>query len=237
MRKRKENLTAEQKRLDTDLWIIVLATLLVLGIYFVFQNQIYTVSKNTNIHLLLRILILAFFQFGLAGLGISIVLMNRKESFQSHGLRLKGALPSIVLSVLCFIPYILFLIVTKQATDYLPFQAVWLTEELLLSHFPVNMAGMLIVATAWGFFEGFNYVVISDKLNQRYPSKNKWLNWGAITCTIMCLFIHGIIGVTPEGFIEMITVIIIIYGMLMVKELTGNAWGCIFIFIFLWNAF
>jgi len=45
------------------------------------------------------------------------------------------------------------------------------------------------------------------------------------------------IGVTPEGFLEMLTVMIIIYGMLMVKEFTGNAWGCIFIFVFLWNAF
>jgi len=53
----------------------------------------------------------------------------------------------------------------------------------------------------------------------------------------MCILIHGMIGVTPEGFLEMLTVMIIIYGMLMVKEFTGNAWGCIFIFVFLWNAF
>ncbi len=35
----------------------------------------------------------------------------------------------------------------------------------------------------------------------------------------------------------MITILIIIYGMLMVKEITDNAWGCVFMFVFLWNAF
>jgi len=35
----------------------------------------------------------------------------------------------------------------------------------------------------------------------------------------------------------LLTVIIIIYGMLIVREITGNACGCIFIFVFLWNAF
>ncbi len=35
----------------------------------------------------------------------------------------------------------------------------------------------------------------------------------------------------------MITILIIIYGMLMVKEITGNVWGCVFVFVFLWNAF
>jgi hypothetical protein len=125
---------------------------------------------------------------------------------------------------------------TNQISVYLPFQSVWTTKNVLASGFPINVIGMLITAIAWGFFEGFNYVVICDKINKRYPSKNKWLNWGAIMCAILCILIHGAIGVTPEGIVEMITTMIIIYGMLMVKEYTGNAWGCVFIFVFLWNA-
>jgi hypothetical protein len=96
---------------------------------------------------------------------------------------------------------------------------------------------MTIIAIAWGFFEGFNYIVIMDKINIRYPSKNKWLDIGAITCAIMCILIHGAIGVNPKDFIEMLTVLIIIYGMLMVRKFTGNAWGSVFAFIFLWNAY
>ena len=48
----------------------------------------------------------------------------------------------------------------------------------------------------------------------------------------MCILIHGMIGVTPEGFLEMLTVMIIIYGMLMVKEFTGNAWGAQYALIY-----
>lgn len=53
----------------------------------------------------------------------------------------------------------------------------------------------------------------------------------------MCILIHGMIGVTMEGIIEMLTVFIAIYGMLVTKTVTGNAWGCVFLFVFLWNAF
>lgn len=97
--------------------------------------------------------------------------------------------------------------------------------------------GYLIIAVAWGFFEGFNYVVISDKINKLLPVKHRWLNWGAIICAVMCILIHGMIGVTMEGIIEMLTVFIAIYGMLVTKTVTGNAWGCVFLFVFLWNAF
>lgn len=229
--------TTEQKRLNADLWIIVIATFAALAVYMVFQSQFNGIVKNDRIHILFRTLLAAVCQFGVAGLGISIMSIYRKESFCSHGLRIKGALISIVLCVLCFVPYIIFAAATNRITGYLPFQTVWMTKDALSSGFPVNAAAMLIIATAWGFFEGFNYVVISDKINQRYPSKNRWLNWGAIICSVMCIFIHGMVGVTLEGIIEMFAVIIIIYGMLTVRKFTGNAWGCIFIFVFLWNAF
>lgn len=233
----KERPTLKQKRLDVDLWVIIIISLLSLVIYMAFQSRIYGIIKDTHIHILLRTLLSAACQFGLAGLGISVASICRGESFCSHGLKSKGAFLSIVLCVLCFVPYIIFGIATKQITSYLPFQSVWVTKEALSSKFPVNAATMLIIATAWGFFEGFNYVVISDKINQRYPPKNRWLPWGAIISAVICVLIHGMIGITPESLLEILTVMIIIYGMLIVKEFTGNAWGCIFIFVFLWNAF
>ncbi|WP_103898182.1 MULTISPECIES: hypothetical protein [Petrotoga] len=229
--------TIEQKRLNVDLWIILATTFAALEICMAFQSQFNNIVKDMHIHILLRTLTAAICQFSIAGLGISIVAIYRKESFFSHGLRFKGTLKSIVFCILCFVPHIIFLAATKQITSYLPFQSVWMTKEALSSGFPVNSVTMLIITTVWGFFEGFNYVVISDKINQRYPSKNRLLNWGAIFCAVTCILIHGMIGVTLEGFIEMLTVIIIIYGMLIIREITGNAWGCIFIFVFLWNAF
>ncbi len=229
--------TLEQKRLDADIWIIVAVTLAVLGVFFAVQNQMTGFVKDSNQPVLLRTLLAAAFQFGIAGLGVTIVAAFRKESFLAYGLRAKGTLKSIALCVLCFVPYIVFAVATGLAKSYLPLQSVWTTRDVLAAGFPENTAGMLLIAAAWGFFEGFNYVAISGKINKRYPSKYKWLNWGAIVCAVLCILIHGMIGVTFAGVIEMITVLVIIYGMLMVKEFTGNAWGCVFIFVFLWNAF
>ncbi len=180
---------------------------------------------------------MAFLQFGMAGLGITVVSIIRKESFLGYGLRIKGIFPSIVLSALMFVPNAAFVVFTGAFAGYMPFRSVWITGDILAAGFPVNVVGMLIIAVAWGFFEGFNYVVISEKINAIFPPKNKWLNWGAILCGVMCILIHGMIGVTVENIIEMITIFIIIYGMLMVKEHTGNAWGSVFVFVFLWNAF
>lgn len=230
-------LNEKQKELDIDLWIITIVSFVSLGIFMIFQKEIYGIVKNEELPILSRVLLVAIFQYGLAGFGITIVSIFRKEHFLSYGLKTEGMFLSILLCVLCFIPNIIFSYTLGQSNDYLPFQTVLTTKEVLASDFPINVIGMLITATAWGFFEGFNYIVISEKINRRYPTNSKWLNWGAIFCAIMCILIHGAIGVTFEGIIEMITVLIIIYGMLMVKEFTGNAWGCVFIFIFLWNAF
>lgn len=233
----KKELTVEQRKLDVDLWIIALISFAVLGIYMILQNQFVEVVKDSSINILLRVILGAAFQFGLAGLGIAVVMIFRKENILDYGLNKKRAVLSVLLCSLCFVPYIGFMLSTGQITSYLPFQSVWTTQDVLSSRFPINVIGMLITALAWGFFESFNYVLISDKINRRYPSKNRLLNWGAISCAVLCILIHGAIGVTAEGIIEMLTVFIIVYGMLMVKEFTGNAWGCVFIFVLLWNAF
>ncbi len=52
----------------------------------------------------------------------------------------------------------------------------------------------------------------------------------------MCIVVHGAIGVTPDAIIEMLCTIFLIYGMLMVRKKTGNAWGCVLIFFAYWNA-
>lgn len=111
-----------------------------------------------------------------------------------------------------------------------------LTFEVLSSGFPFNVLGMLVIAICWGFFEGFNYVVIADKLSELLPSKNKFWDWGAFICAIMCIVVHGAIGVTPDAIIERLCTMFLIYGMLMVRKKTGNAWGCVLIFFVYWNA-
>ncbi len=231
-------LTKERKKqLDTDIWIIALVSFGILTIYSIFGKQINGIAYNKDINVVLRVLFMGgIFQFGLAGLGITIVSIMRKESFCSHGLTTKKLILTLLLSVVCCAPELIYGLIAGNVHSWLPFSDVNFTREVLASGFPSNVLGYLITAICWGFFEGFNYVVISNKINERYPSKNRFLNWGAIICAIMCILVHGVIGVTPDAIIEMLCTMFLIYGMLVVRDYTGNAWGCVFIFVAYWNA-
>lgn len=121
-----------------------------------------------------------------------------------------------------------------QFDGYHPFNVI-ITRDVMNSGIPFSIIGMAIIILVWGFFEGFNYAVICEKINRRYPSKNKWLDSGAITCAIICILFHPL-SISFWGIVELITTFIAIYGMLIVKKQTGNAWGCIFAFCFIWNA-
>lgn len=78
-----------------------------------------------------------------------------------------------------------------------------------------------------GFFEGFNYVVICEKLSRRYPANKYWLDYGAIACAIVCILFHPL-STSFWGIVEIVATFIAIYGMLIVRKKTGNAWECVF---------
>jgi len=170
-------------------------------------------------------------------LGITIVCMIRKEKFSKFGLNREHVVPAILLSCLLYIPDLTLTFVYGEWHGYCPFQQVWTTRAVLSGSLPVAVAGMLITAAAWGFFEGFNYAVITDKVNACFPSGHWWLDWGAIGCAVLCVLIHGAVGITPRDVFDMLAVIIVIYGSLMVRKKTENSWGLVFTFIFLWNAY
>ena len=231
----KKNLTLKQKKLDTDIWIIALTTLVAFLLYIMFENQIMEYIKNSNNSITLRLLLNASIQFGIAGLGITFVCIFRKERFYKFGLVKRNAIKAILYSIICFVPYLMYIFISGQYTGYKPF-SILLTNDILKSNIPINILGMILICIIWGFFEGFNYAVISDKLNSRYLYKNKWFNVGSITCAIICILFHPF-NTSFWGIVEIITTFIAIYGILLVKEKTNNAWGCVFVFCFIWNAF
>lgn len=231
---KKQVLTTEQKRLETDLWIIALVTLGVFLFYAVMGNQLMNFVKNSNISVIPRLLLNAGVQFGIAGLGITIVCILRKEKFTLFGLIKKNTIKAIVGTILCFAPYICYIFISRQFNGYSPF-SILITDDVMASGVPLSIIGMALIVVIWGFFEGFNYVVVCEKINRRHPPKNQWLDYGAITCAIVCLLFHPF-STSFWGIVEIITTFIAIYGMLIVKKKTENAWGCIFAFCFIWNA-
>ena len=230
----KQSLTAEQKRLDTDIWIISLVTFGVFIVYSIIGSQLMNFVKNSNISVIPRLLLNAGIQFGVAGLGITIVCIFRKEKFTQFGLRKKNVGKTVVGTVICFLPSVCYIITSGQFNGYQPFN-ILITDDVIASDIPLSILGMALIVVIWGFFEGFNYAVICEKINRRYPSKNEWLDYGAITCAIVCILFHPF-SISFLGIIDIITTFVAIYGMLIVKKKTENAWGCVFAFCFIWNA-
>lgn len=216
----------------TDLWIILVSTSIVygiMGIFYMWFNM-----DMDEFSLVQKLITGAFFEYGMMGLGITIVCVRNKERFKSFGLRKEKLLLTVLLSALVCLPEFLYFSFSYSKVTYFPFQGVNFTKSILAEGFPVNLLGMAIIILIWGFFEGFTYVVISDRINKLLPSKNRLFDWGAIICGIFCILIHILSGHTYG--IDMITTFIIIYGMLVVYRYTDNAWGCVLIYCFYWNA-
>ena len=187
----KKQLTVEEKKLDLDLTIIGIVTFLVFGVYAIYAKQINSFISNENINVVLRLLLNAGIQFGVAGLGIVSVMIFRKESFSSYGLKMDNIVKSILGTIVSFLPVIIYIFASGNFKGYHPLH-ISLTRHVLSGEFPINILGMCLILLVWGFFEGFNYAVISDKINKRYPTKSTWLNYGAITCALICLLFHPI---------------------------------------------
>lgn len=117
----------------------------------------------------------------------------------------------------------------------LPFQGMFLTIEILELEFPLNVLGYLAIALIWGFSEGMFYVVLSDKINSINKPAKLW-NLGAFICAIIAIAIHGMIGFDAKTLLEVLTTFILMYGSLIVRERSDNAWGNILIFFIIWNA-
>ena len=232
----KRELSVKQKNADKDLNVIISVTLISFIIYLIFGKNIMNFAETSETNIWLKFVPIMLIQFGLAGLGSLIVICYRKEKLKEYGLIKNNFFKTIILSIVVCIPSMIFLLFNNEIVSYLPLKNGALTKTFLNSNFPTSILGYTLIALVWGFAEGFNYVVISKKINERFISKNEWLNYGALVCGIVCILIHGMIGLDLYTIFEALSTFIMIYGMLVIKDVTNNAWGCIFIFLFFWNA-
>lgn len=229
-----QQIKERKKKLTIDLWIIALVTIAVYIVYGVFGSRIMSFCKNSDISVWPRLLMAAALEFGIAGLGITIVGLMRKESFASFGLRWENAIKAVLWTIVFFLPYILFIFLSGQFEGYEPL-SIMVTPDLHKAGIVATIIGTLVIAIVWGFFEGFNYVVICEKINRRFPVKTKFFDWGALVVSIMGILFHPM-SFSIQGIIEIVTTFIAIYGMLQVRKVYKNAWGCVSAFLFIWNA-
>lgn len=229
----------DRSKYGIDLLVILLTHFGVFGIIGIFYMLLKLDTRDFP--LLVQTIIGSLFQFGMMGLGIIFVCVRRKESFCSFGLKTDKLLMTIILSAVICLPTLFYQYISNQVHSYFPFQSVHFTKDIITSSFPVNLVGIVFIILSWGFFEGFSYVVMSDRINKLLPSKYLWLDWGAVLCGAFCIVTHiivGLIGVSAMyvNIFDALFDFILIYGMLIVYKYTKNAWGCVFIFCFFWNA-
>lgn len=211
-----QQIKERKKKLTIDLWIIALVTIAVYIVYGVFGSRIMSFCKNSDISVWPRLLMAAALEFGIAGLGITIVGLMRKESFASFGLRWENAIKAVLWTIVFFLPYILFIFLSGQFEGYEPL-SIMVTPDLHKAGIVATIIGTLVIAVVWGFFEGFNYVVICEKINRRFPVKTKFFDWGALVVSIMGILFHPM-SFSIQGIIEIVTTFIAIYGMLQVRK-------------------
>ncbi len=233
--KRKHELTIEQKKLETNLWIIAIASLLVYSFYAAIGHDLMRFCRDSSISVWPRLFAAAAVEYGVAGLGVTLVCLFRRESFASYGLKKENALKAIAGALICFIPFVLFRILSGQFEGYEPL-SVMVSSDLHKAGIISTVIGTLIIGLVWGFFEGFNYAVIAEVISRRYPTEHKLFDWGVLVSALMGILFHPI-HFDTLGIIDLTVTFIALYGMLMIRKRTGNSWGCVFAFIFIWNAF
>lgn len=148
----KQKLTDEQKRLDIDLWIIILVTLGVFLFYTVTGKQLMSFVANSSISVIPRLLLNAGVQFGVAGLGITIVCIFRKENFTHFGLTRKNLFKTIIGTIICFVPSTGYIFCSGQFNGYQPF-CILITDDVIASGIPFSIFGMALIVLVWGFLK------------------------------------------------------------------------------------
>lgn len=220
-----------------DIFVIFLTSLIPMVVYLIFESSWRSFHQDINVHFWYKFALQCFISYCLAGLGFTIVMLWRKEKFSHFGLLSKNTLVSIVLSAVVFLPHFIFLMVTKGYHGYAPMSGAILYDSIMQRPFLQQLFCMVVVFAIWGFCEGFTYVYIGRKVNDIFPIKNQYLNWGAIIGGTLCVMMHGGIALNWISIFDAITMFLFVYGILTIKDITNNAWGCVASFLFLWNAF
>lgn len=105
--------------------------------------------------LLLQTLLGALTEYGVFGLGITIVCAVRRESFRSFGLKWEKLGVTVLLSALACAPAFVSMLFRNEVHSYLPFQTVNFTKQVLEAGVPVVWLEWLLLRRAGAFLKGF----------------------------------------------------------------------------------
>ena len=221
----------EQKKTVIDL--VILMGLPFIVIFFVYPAVI-NWSKNMDFGIS-SFMILAVLQFFSLGFAAILLMLIRRESFAHFGVVKKDSFNSIMLTSLVYVPHTIIVETIKKNFMYIPFQYVikpqYLGDLGSLKWIIVYFLTMIFIE----FFEVFTYIVINDKINKIFKTKNLFLDPGAILCAVFVDLIYILASGIPFGWVDIITTFVLVYGMLIIKKFIKNSVGAIVWFTLCWN--
>lgn len=218
---------------DRDINIILLLTGVVLGLNIWLQPARYL--QNPDNALTLRTAAMLGLQFGLMGLGALLVVILRKESPAKYGLRMKGLGKSILFSLVAAIPMLIYY-AWRGVRGYMPTSNIMTMPEWIAKGFPQALIGIIPTLLVWGLIQAFSYGVVADKLSISDPVEQPWLQMGPIYCSVFYLVLHGF-GFSMARLPELIATLLTVWGLHHARRLSGNTWGMVLMYGFLFNAF
>ena len=170
------------------------------------------------------------------GWGLQSFVFCARKNFRTYGLTRKNAFKAIIGTVICFIPSICCIFLSGQFSGYQPF-SILITDDVIASGIPLFSHRHGFDCCLCGdFLRDLTMLVVCEKIDRRYPSKKKWLDYGAITCAVICILFHPF-STSFWGIVEIITTFICnIWDADGKKANWQRQWGCVFAFCFIWNA-
>jgi|GEM_PF-1856819 len=224
---------SKRRRAFVDLVIITVISVIAFCFYYFYKQQIVEFVADDSRSVLERTLISGLLHFGVAGLGMCVVMLFRGESFRNIGFTRENLTEALKFSLIFAFLFMLVTIFRGIWRIVYPFRQQWLTEIFLESPLPVMALGLLFCMIVCGSFEGMNYAYISKKLNTVCPTKNIFLSPGPILIAILAFAAHAFLGL--NGWQHSIQTFFLVYAMLIVYEKTGNIVGIAVVFGLLWN--
>jgi len=140
-----------KKQLIIDLCVIAAVSFVILGVLAFLGNSMNGFAYDSSINIAIRVAIIGICaQFGILGLGITIVCLVRKEKFTQFGLTTKNLIPALLLSIGCCVPDFIYRLYRGSVHAWCPFWDVNTTPEVITLSFGIRLVNCVLQNIASG---------------------------------------------------------------------------------------
>jgi hypothetical protein len=198
-----------------DLLIVAVVTTAAIVLYMSFKDALKSLTG------LASIAAYAVTQFAVAGLGPLIVMLIRKERFSSYGYVKKNTALSLAIGLVSIFFFVLLSYLIQGTVQWGPLRRISVTATAAGLPVPLNLAGLLLIATSW-------------KVNALAKTQNPFLKPGPIVIIAVNFIVHLLTDHTLDA--SWILAALVTYAVVIIPETTKNSWGSALLFFGIWNA-